>query len=174
MKKRLTYLWLAALFCAAPVLAKSDINFSGTLVAEPCTLAPTDSDIHVDFGSVISKNLYANKRSAPQPFTIHLLGCDTSVSNQAILTFSGTEDADQQGLLALGSDSTAAGVAIGIETARGVALPLNQPSSAVTLTEGDNAINLAAFVQASDKAIADKTITAGSLSAIATFEFTYN
>jgi type 1 fimbria pilin len=55
-----------------------------------------------------------------------------------------------------------------------VALPLNQPSSAITLTDGDNAINLAAFVQASDKAIANKTITAGSLSAIATFEFTYN
>jgi type 1 fimbria pilin len=156
------------------VLAQADLNFSGTLVQEPCTLAPEDTNITVDFGTIINKNLYTDKRSIPHLFTLHLVDCDTSLGNQVRVMFTGTEDSAQSGLLALDGTSTASGVALGIEDLHGTLLPVNQLSSSFPLQEGSSEIHLAAFVQASDTAIANKAIVSGDFSASATFEFSYD
>lgn len=165
-----SYLLLAAPFC----WAQPDVNFSGTLVEEPCTMAPEDSDIVVDFSSVVTRYLYANTRTLPQVFRIHLLDCDISLGNVASVQFTGDEDAEQTGMLAAGQNSTAQGIAIGIETLRGVLIPINKPSPNFSLTQGDNTIYLSAFVQASADAIKNKTITPGTFTSIATFEISYD
>lgn len=170
----LNLLFMLALTSCAPVFAQSDVNFSGTLVEDPCTLAPQDSNITVDFGTVILKSLYTNKRTLPKLFVVHLIECDTSLGNTVHITFTGPEDGDQPGLLALDGSSAAKGVALGMATLRGEPLPINQLSSAFTLQDGNSAIPLAAYIQASDTAIANKTIVAGDFSAIATFDLSYD
>ena len=155
------------------VLAQSDVNFSGTLIREPCTLAPEDSDIEVEFGSVVLPDLYNRERAARKIFRIHLVDCDTTLANLATIQFNGEEDLSLPGLLAIGAGSTAQGIAIGIETLNGETVSINQPSKSFTLSEGDSMIYLAAFVQAYESTKVDKTIVVGDFNSIATFEISY-
>jgi type 1 fimbria pilin len=154
--------------------AQSDVNFSGTLVQEPCTLSPDSSDITVDFRSVVIPYLYTNEHSPPELFRIRLTDCDTSLGARASVQFTGTEDADQPGLLAMGAGSLAQGVAIGIHTLKGEAVPINKPSRQFTLSDGNTTIYLAAYVQASPLAKQNKNIVAGAFNATATFEMIYD
>ncbi|WP_339275235.1 fimbrial protein [Enterobacter asburiae] len=169
----LSILYMAALVSASS-FAQSDVNFSGTLVEDPCTLAPEDSNITVDFGTVILKSLYTNKRTLPKLFALHLIECDTSLGNTVHVTFSGVEDSEQPGLLALDGTSGAKGVALGLATLHGEPLPINQVSKAFALQDGNSVIHLMAYVQASDTAITNKTLVAGDFSAIATFDLSYD
>ena len=153
--------------------AKSDVNFSGTLVQEPCTLSPDSSDIMVDFRSVIIPYLYANSHSPREIFRIHLMDCDTSIGALGSVTFTGDEDISQPGLLALGGGSLAKGVAIGIETLSGEPVEINNPSKKYLLIDGNTTLYFSAYVKASPLAKQNQTVIAGSFNAIATFEINY-
>jgi len=163
------------LLAAGHVIAAPEDNmkFSGTLVAEPCVIPAGEENIPLDFGSVIEKYLYANQRSKSQPFTIHLAECDPAVASTVSVTFSGTEDTNLPGFLALDPGSSAAGVAIGLETESGEALPLNQRSAVSELVSGDNFLNWEAYVQGEPDALSGKSITSGEFMATATFSLDY-
>jgi len=147
-----------------------NIRYSGNLVAEPCTLLPADENIVVDFGTIINKYLYLYHRTKSQPFELHLTECDTSLGKLLKATFSGKESTALPGLLALDG---ARGIAIGLETQDGEVLPLNQQMRGQEITDGDNTIILQAYVQGEPEAIANKTITQGDFTAIATFTLDY-
>lgn len=164
---------LCFMFNISVVCAQSDVNFSGTLVQEPCTLAPESSDITVDFRSVILPYLYVNSHSPRTIFRIHLLDCDLSLGTLASVQFLGQEDAQQPGLLALGEDSQAQGVAIGIETLKGETIKINQSSKQYNLSSGDSILYFSSYVQASPEAKLNKSIVVGPFSAIVTFEIAY-
>lgn len=155
--------------------ADSQVDFDGTLIEDPCTLAvgTQGDDQTVDFGTVINEYLYENTRSPVQTFTILLQDCDTSLGKVVSFVFHGTEDTVQPGLLALDSTSGAGGVAIALASSEGIPLPLNEPSGKSTLNDGDNQISFQAYVQASPEAIANSAIVAGAFSAIVTFEMQY-
>lgn len=149
----------------------SNVHFSGTLVSEPCNLDPQTSDITVDFQSVVAKYLYLNTRTKSIPFVINLTDCDISVGNKATVIFKGTESAALPGELAVTGAAT--GIAIGMETPDGDALPFNQSTPASLLTAGTTQLTFMAFVIGEPIAISNQKITPGDFSATATFELTY-
>ena len=166
-------LLMGASLLSASAPAAPNMSFRGALVAEACTLRPGDEDIPLQLWDTSSKYLYLNTRTIGKPFEIHLEGCDVSIGNNVTITFSGNASTVLSGLLALGGGSTAAGVAIGIETPAGNLLPLNVTSDRQALTSGANVIALKAFIKAEPQAIANQSITAGFLTATSTFTLSY-
>lgn len=149
------------------------VMYRGNLVAEPCTLLPEDETILLDFGTVIDKYLYLNVRTNGKAFQLHLIDCDISLGKTLKMTFSGTESLALPGLLALDGGSQAMGVVIGLETPEGQPLQLNQQTGHYLLTDGNNVINLQAYVRGEPEAIEKKTIGRGVFTAISTFTLEY-
>ena len=164
---------MLALAAFAARAAEDNLQFKGTLVAEPCVIPPGEENISLDFGTVINKYLYANQRSKSEPFTLHLAECDPAIAGSVSVTFSGTESAALPGLLAPDAGSQAQGIAIGIETAGGSAQPLNKPSPSAVLLAGENLLNWQAFVQGEPAALANKSLIPGEFTATATFSLDY-
>lgn len=153
--------------------AADNMRFHGALVAEPCVIPPGEEEIKLDFGTVIDKYLYLNQRTHGQSFQLHLTECDLSLGNMLKITFSGMESPALPGLLALDGASQASGIAIGMETADGQALPLNKSGQGYPLLAGDNVIELKAFVQGEPQALANQSIERGPFQAVATFSLEY-
>ena len=176
--------WLMVLICtimaitlmagtAGSAHAKdNNLHFDGTLVADPCELDPNTTDIKLDFGTVIDKYLYLNTRTHSQPFTINLVACDTSLGDEAVFTFKGTESSELPGLLAL-TQGPASGIAIGMELPDGTPLPFNQPTPQLHLQDGTTSLTFQGYVQGEPTAIQNHSITRGNFTAIATFEISY-
>ncbi|HEJ0318282.1 TPA: type 1 fimbrial protein [Klebsiella aerogenes] len=152
----------------------TEMDFSGTLVDEPCTVDPADTDIQLDFGTVINTYLYLNTRTHSQPFTIHLENCDIDgwTGEGGVTTrFEGTESTELPGYLAF-SDPTM-GAAIGIEESDGTFLGLGKNSASRQLHDGSVALTFQAFVEGEPTALKNQSITLGNFSATATFFLEY-
>ena len=167
MEGLLTVLCLTLLLASGASRAET-MRLYGALVAEPCTLAPGDENIVLDFGTVIEKYLYLNQRTHGKAFALHLTGCDVQPGSGVTLTFSGPPNAALPGLLALEG-----GIAIGMETPEGKPLPFNKASELYPLVPGDNVLTLQAYVQGEPEAIRQQTIGRGAFSAVATFNLAY-
>jgi len=150
-----------------------NVRFHGALVAEPCVIPPGEETLQLDFGTVIDKYLYLNQRTHGQQFELHLTECDLSLGASVQVTFSGNENPNLPGLLALDGTSQARGIGIGMETPEGKPLPLNQTGKKFPLAEGSNQIIFKAYVQGEAEAIAKETIERGPFSAVATFSLEY-
>lgn len=157
--------------------ASSDVDFEGTLVAEPCMVASGEdgASVVVDFGTISQKTFYSayGRRSWLQPFHILLTECDLSLGKEVKITFIGTEDGEQPGLLAVTSSSGVAHVAVGLQTASGIDLNINKQTDSYTLNTGNTQLNFKAYVQASDEGIKNKTVGMGRFEAVSTFELEY-
>ncbi|WNN49339.1 fimbrial protein [Siccibacter colletis] len=173
---RLAFLLIALITLAvaiSPVQAvESNLQFGGTLVSDPCDLDPETTDLEIDFGSVIEKDLYLHTRTQGVPVVINLINCDTTLGDAVSLTFKGTENSALPGMLAV--TGTAAGIGIALETQDGSPLPFNRATPSMTLAQGNNSIALRAYVTGEPEAIKNQTMTPGDFSAIATFEMEYN
>lgn len=172
--------WLLAGFGMGPLSAALaaptagvNVQYRGELVAEPCTLLPEDENILLDFGTVIDKYLYLNSRTQGKLFQLHLMDCDVSLNNMLKITFSGPASTALPGLLALDGVNSVTGIAIGMETPQGQPLPLNQQTNAYQLRDGNNVINLQAYVRGEPEAINNKAIGRGVFTGIATFRLDY-
>lgn len=164
---------LAAFMPAYGAVAADNVRLSGALVAEPCTLPDADTDIRLDFGTVVTKYLYQYQRTKSQPFAIHLQECDPSVMKTVSVTFRGTADTELPDLLALDASGTAKGVAVGIERQDGTLLPVNKAGPEMPLVSGSTTLNFKAFVQIQPGALAKRSLTEGSFTAISTFILGY-
>lgn len=164
---------LGALLFSLLAQGADNMRFHGALVAEPCVIPPGEESIRLDFGTVIDKYLYLNQRTHGQSFQLHLTECDISLGNTLKVTFSGMENPALPGMLALDGASQASGIAIGLESAEGKALPLNKSGQGYLLLSGDNVIELKAFVQGEPAALASQSIEKGPFGAVATFSLEY-
>ncbi|MED7793082.1 fimbrial protein [Klebsiella aerogenes] len=154
--------------------AGTEMQFSGTLVDEPCTVVPEDTDIQLDFGTIVDKYLYTNKRTHSQQFTIHLQDCnidDWGGAGTVTVRFEGAESADLPGYLAFSDPMM--GAAIGIEEADGTFLGLNKNSTPQMLSDGSVALTYQAFVQGEPEALENKSLVLGAFDATATFFLEY-
>lgn len=150
------------------------MNFHGTLVDEPCNVSPDDTDIHLDFGTIVDEYLYLNTRTHSQPFTIHLIDCDIDTwpgDGTVTVRFEGAEDIVLPGYLAM--SDTSIGAAVGIEEGDGTFLGLGKVSSPIQLADGTVGLNFRAFVEGEPQAIQSRTIKLGDFSATATFFLDY-
>lgn len=175
MLKMMTVLLLfIAVLCVVSRAGAVNITMHGKLVAEPCSIVPGDEKKEVFVGHIGPAFLYENVRTAGTDFALRLENCNISAFDSVSVTFSGSEDSELPGHLALDTSCTARGVAIGLETLAGKPLPLFSDSDIYPLTHGTSAINLRAFVRASSRAIANREIKAGSINATATFILNYS
>lgn len=81
----MTVLCSGLLMCAAAHGA--DVEVKGQLVFEPCTLSQASENITLSFGTIVKNYFYTADRTPPEPFTIELEGCDTSIGSDAYITF---------------------------------------------------------------------------------------
>lgn len=174
MRLTLGYLSATVALLSLSVQAADNVRFHGTLVAQPCVIQPGEEVVQLDFGTVIDKYLYQNQRTGSQPFVLHLSGCDLSLGGSVRVTFTGIENPALPGLLALDAASQASGIAIGIETSTGEALPINKAATDYyPLSAGDNYLRMKAYVQAEPTAMVNRTIAKGPFSAVVTFSLSY-
>lgn len=166
-------LGLSGLLFSTSIMAET-VEFEGTLVEDACEVYPGDESIELDFGTVVDKYLYLNTRTHSQPFTIRLINCDLVLGREVKVTFSGIENTVLSGLLAIDAASQASGIAIGLETENGTALPINTGNYTQNLHAGNgNNLNFKAYVQGEPLALQMKTIGRGEFLATATFELNY-
>lgn len=170
-----TLVFSAATACllVSQVQAADNLSFKGVLVAQACTIRPGDELIPVKFSDISTFSLYQNTRTPGEPFYIHLQDCDTQIADSVTATFSGAENAELPGLLALATGSIARGIAIGLETVTDQPLPLNLASPEQALNDGDNVIAFKAYVRGEPKAIANESIRKGLFMANSTFTLAY-
>lgn len=170
-----TILLLTALFLLplTHVFPATDIHFSGALVAEPCSIEAEDEIKELDFGSVTDKDIYHNNRLRSHPFSITLTGCSLDIARTVTITFSGKESSELVGYLSLNAESSAKGIAIGMETLTGLPVHFNKMTPIFPLETGKTLITLRAFIQGEPGAIRERTISNGYFNAIATFSLNY-
>ena len=148
------------------------IEFQGSVVDAACAVAQNSVDQTVQMGQVRVADFAGtgSEAGAKTPFTIGLEDCDTTVSQNAAVTFNGNADSGAAGVLAnAAGEGSAQGVGIQIYDNDGTALALGTASQAVTLIDGTNTLNFSAdYVSTAD------TVTAGNVDATATFNITYS
>lgn len=164
-------LFLMLFFQGKSGAVTDNLKFSGNLVAEPCVLDPATESIELDFGTIIDKYLYINQRIHSQPFTVRLLDCDLSLGSTVSLTFSGSTDSELTDMLAV--SGTARGIAIGLETTEGTAIPFKKVTPAFRLMSGTTELILKGYVQAKPTALKNRTIVRGPFNAVANFTLNY-
>lgn len=174
MKKNLLLLILVPLlagFGHSALAENKEIAFFGTVVTRPCTLEPQSAEQSVDMGSVIVKYIYRNQHTVPVPFSINLTDCKTSVFKSVNVTFTGIEDQELLGKLAINDGKN--GVAIALFDREGNEILLGKPTKATQLDNGSNVLQFSAYVEGRPSAIKNQTITEGSFSSVANFLLAY-
>lgn len=173
MNGRMRY-WLAiTLLVLSGSGYAEDVHFSGTLIADACVIAPGDETVELDFRGIRDQDLYANTRTPSENFEIRLTDCDLTMGNVVKVKLSGPENTAVPGALKLDAGSMASGVAIGLETASGHPLLLNQGVASYPLTAGTNQLRLRAYIQGEPAALTARTIGIGPFNATATFTLDY-
>lgn len=164
---------LSGLLLTFAVGAADNMRFHGALVFEACDIQTGDEAQDISLGMTPDRDLYSNQRTQGKSVQIRLVNCDTTVGSNVTATFIGTENAALPGLLAFDAGSTAAGVAVGLETSGGRLLPLNMAGDRLPLNTGANVITFKAFLQGEPAALANRNITQGSFAATTTFMLDY-
>lgn len=154
--------------------AADNMRLHGALVFEACDIQTGDEDQDISLGMIPDNYFYLHQRTQGRPVQIHLVNCDTTIASNVTPTFTGTENAALPGLLAFDAGSTAAGVAVGLETSGGRFLPLNVAGDKTPLNSGANVITFNAYLQGEPGALANHGITRGTFTATTTFQLDYD
>lgn len=148
------------------------VHFKGEVVNAACAVDAGSVDQTVQLGQVRSAKLAASgQTSSPVGFNIQLNDCDTTVSQQAAVAFSGTAVESNNTVLALQSSAAGGATNVGVQILdrTGTALALDGATfgAATTLNDGTNIIPFQARYYATG------TATAGTANADATFKVQY-
>ncbi|AOM41266.1 fimbrial protein [Xenorhabdus hominickii] len=149
------------------------VRFTGAIIDAPCSIKNTN--IEVNMGQISSDKLQNGGRSESKLFKIELEGCTDQAKKGLTTTFTGQNNYGlaSQGLL--GIEGTAKGAAIAITNAAGKIIPMGTASDVMSLNEGNNDLNFAAYLQGV-KASDDKgasLVVPGNFTAIANFSLAY-
>jgi len=177
MTKTLLNTLLAASFVvAAGTAAAADtgnISFQGDITQSACSIGggQQGADMLVKMGSISTNMFKAVGDKGPQTdFKISLLGCDTTVSTAATISFRpGAGSVISSRLLSLENGSGAQGVAVGLSDENGTAIEVGGTGRQYNLVSGTNNFNFKAYYEATAA-----TVTAGKANAQAVFEVQYS
>ena len=158
----------------AAEVAGGIVNFNGSVVTTACAVSSNSANINVEMGQVRTAALSAaaSEASTMKKFSVALEDCDSSVSQDVAVTFSGTPNNDDPTSLAVGSNGgagTAQNVAIRLYNEQGTVIKLGEASSAVTLRDGLNTLIFGAKYYSPNGGA-----TAGDASTVATYTLTYS
>ncbi len=121
--------------------------------------------------TVTINTLYSYEHTTPVPFSIVLTDCKTNVFNSATVTFSGIEDGELPGKLAINNGTNDA--AIALFDSKRAPINLNQATDATDIQSGTTTLKFTAYVQGLPSAIKNRTITEGEFSSVVNFVLTY-
>lgn len=150
------------------------ITFFGSIIDAPCSIKAGDEDQTINLGSISNVALVNGGKSTSKPFYINLENCsfgDPAAKNKVSVTFTGSASTADPKLLGITGSAKGAGVAM---TAQGGAdlIKLGEATKAQTLTDGNNTLAFAAYVQGEGGDIT--TITEGAFQAVTDFQLSYN
>ncbi|MEM6052091.1 fimbrial protein [Erwinia sp. P7711] len=173
MKKTLIALSLVLSPVMFAQAADGTINFSGNITDAACTVDADSASQTVNLGTVSAKAFSAaGSTAAPTKFNITLSSCPATVTSASV-KFDGLVNTTNTDLLALNTDSTAAGVGIAIyEADSSTPVPLLTASSSQVIDSTDGATNTLSFVAKYMATAA--TVTAGTANASTDFTIVYN
>lgn len=165
---------MGMIFLAAPCVADDgfgtlQLTITGEVVSQPCVVKPGDENIKVDMSSITDADLVRDGRGPTKAFTIHLEKCNASVAKTVTVTFEGISPDGDDTLLALTPSSEAKGIAIGLEEHSGSVLPINTPSSPISIRDGDTTLDFGTYV----KLLSASDLEPGKFSATANFKLNY-
>ena len=145
-----------------------DVEFHGAVVSAACTVEAGSQHLVVQMGQVRSNEFHGlGSWTDPQPFTLTLKDCDTTVIQQVGITFRGQTDKKDPGVLAVFNG--AQGVGLGLFDAQGhQIIPNQQPLSFTPLQNDTTGLHFVARYRATAK-----TVVAGDANAQAWFTLTY-
>ncbi|WP_249534754.1 fimbrial protein, partial [Escherichia coli] len=103
-----------------------NLHFTGNLISKSCTPVINGSQLaEVHFPAIAASDLMNLGQSERVPLVFQLKDCHSSTLFNVKVTLTGTEDSALPGFLAFDSSSSASGAGIGIETAAGTSVPIN-------------------------------------------------
>ena len=159
------------------VALASDLLFKGNLIDSPCIIDPGSSSQIIQFMET-STRLYQNMpgKSYVEKFEIRLINCNALAFGKIVdVIFTGIEEPNFPGYLKVNGVNEGK-LAIGImDNLENNLLKINQNNNnSGKLINGNNVyMTYKAFVQATPKAILDKTVRPGNYSSILTFNISY-
>jgi len=163
---------LAALAGAATAADTGNIKFIGDITTSACAIGggQQGADMTVYMGSIPSSYFTAiGDRGPMTDFSITLIGCDTTVSNTASISFTpGAGSVVDSRLLSLENGAGAQGVAVGLAEQNGTDIVVGGPAVSYSLVDGSNVLNFKAFYEATSA-----TVVAGPANARAVFAVAY-
>ncbi|MBI9383958.1 fimbrial protein [Escherichia coli] len=170
-KHALVFISSLLLLCSSTVPAVDNLHFTGNLLGKSCTPVINGSLLaEVQFPTIAASDLMHLGQSDRVPLVFQLKDCKSSTLFSVRVTLAGTEDSELPGLLAIDASSSASGVGIGIETAAGAAVPINDTTGVTfPLNQGSNTLNFNAWLQTKS----GRDVTPGDFSATATATFEY-
>lgn len=147
------------------------VNFKGTVINSPCSIAQESADQTINFGQISKNQLEKGGTSVRKDLDIKLMNCDfTAGKNTIKVTFSGTPIIGHNNELGTTGDT---GTAIARASADGSLVTFDGTTAggATQLKNGDNILKYSAWVKKSSATGA--TIKEGDFSAVANFNLTY-
>ncbi|MBN6361253.1 fimbrial protein [Providencia huaxiensis] len=160
-------------FLTANIVSADQVNFSGVLRnAIPCNIN-SDSDLIVPFNEISDKDLY-KKKDVMQPFDITLSDCEYLPDFSYSMAFTGIENSNIKGAVAIDSDNGSAGYGIKLMNEHGeVQLNEHYPLQIDTKNGFPTIIAFKAYILAEEDAINNKSIQLGDFTATTTFNIYY-
>lgn len=148
------------------------IELSGSLVNAACGLKT--SPVVVDFGQV-PVSLLEGGGQAERQKSIELQYCDTTIATSAVVSYTPTSLVPGDATLAAFTSGTAGGAGIALKDSASQEVKWTEPTTAVALVNGDNAIPFVAVLR--KVAVADGadpvTVTAGTFQSTINFKIDY-
>ncbi|MEM0634387.1 fimbrial protein [Providencia rettgeri] len=170
MKKNM---FILLCFLSVNITFADQVNFSGVLRnATPCNIN-SDSDLIVAFNEVNDKDLY-KKRDVMQPFVITLSDCEYLPDFSYSMAFTGIENTNIKGAVAIDSDNRNAGYGIKLMNEHGeIQLNTHYPLQVNAKNSFPTDIAFKAYILAEEEAINNKSIQLGDFTATTTFNIYY-
>ena len=175
MKKQTQRTLLALIILGAGVnqvvAAPTQVNITGVVVASPCAVDTTNSDLNVNLGTNIQATSLATagNTSTAVPFKLVVKDCPTTTT-KVTASFSGTADSAAGGRYAT---TSGAGMAtnVAVEVAQDVSpYTLQNPGTTMDMT----VVGTSATFLLRANAYAKGVVTPGNIASVMSVDFTYN
>lgn len=144
-----------------------DINITGNVVASPCVVNNSVSDLNVDLGKTIQAATLevAGSGTTPVPFNLALTSCPAGTANVKV-TFTGTADTTQTTMY----KNTGTATPLAVELSSGSTILGNNG----TLTQTVQTDKTVTYALSARAVTAAGSVTPGSINAVVQANFTYN
>ncbi|CAM4237035.1 fimbrial protein [Serratia silvae] len=151
------------------------IEFYGSIIDAPCSIAPGDDNQRIPMGQIANVALKDGGKSTPENFYIHLENCDVTTGKSVTTTFTGPTSAGNANLF--GITGTARGASLAITDGSGTLIKAGQPTAPQTIQNHTNILNFSAYLQGDMNGGEDgksaAEIVPGDFSTTTTFTLTY-